>query len=101
MASLCERGNLRKVIRLALRYINRIEIPLPMRDFKDYILTVPEIAPGVPQGLERFFMRLIIPSDEAQAVAVVTESMEPVTDNKTVPVIFDIDVYPSSLVCYR
>jgi len=84
-------ANPRKVIRLALRYINRIEIPLPMRDFKDYILTVPEIAPGVPQGLERFFMRLVIPSDEAQAVAVVTESMEPGT-NRTVPVIFDIDV---------
>jgi uncharacterized protein (TIGR04255 family) len=85
-------GHPKKVIRLALRYINRIEIPLPMRDFKDYILTVPEIAPGVPQGLERFFMRLVIPSDEAQAVAVVTESMEPGTSNRTVPVIFDIDV---------
>ena len=73
-------GSPKKVIRLGLRYINRIEIPLPMRDFKDYILTVPEIAPGVPQGLERFFMRLVIPSDEAQAVAVVTQSMEPGKD---------------------
>ena len=39
------------ITRVALRYINRIEIPLPMRDFKDYILTTPEIAPGLPQEL--------------------------------------------------
>ena len=33
-----------KVVRIALRYINRIEVPLPMKDFKDYLLTTPEIA---------------------------------------------------------
>ena len=52
------------VTRVALRYINRIEIPLPMRDFKDYILTTPEIAPDLPQGLGSFFMRLVIPGSE-------------------------------------
>ena len=37
------------ITRIALRYINRIEIPLPIKDFKEYILTTPEIAPGLPQ----------------------------------------------------
>ena len=65
------------VTRVALRYINRIEIPLPMRDFKDYILTTPEISPDLPQGLGSFFMRLVIPDPKAQAVAIVTETVEP------------------------
>lgn len=82
------------VTRIALRYINRIEIPLPMRDFKDYILTTPEIAPDLPQGLGSFFMRLVIPDPKGQAVAIVTETVEPVDEaNKRLPLIFDIDVF--------
>lgn len=82
------------ITRLALRYINRIEIPLPMRDFKDYILTTPEIAPELPQGLDSFFMRLVIPDPKTGAVAIVTEASEPVAESgKTLPLILDIDVF--------
>ena len=82
------------VTRVALRYINRIEIPLPMRDYKDYILTTPEIAPDLPQGLDSFFMRLVIPDPKAQAVAIVTETVEPIDESSNrLPLIFDIDVF--------
>jgi uncharacterized protein (TIGR04255 family) len=82
------------VTRVALRYINRIEIPLPIRDFKDYILTTPEIAPDLPQGLGSFFMRLVIPDPKAQAVAVVTQTVESVDESSNrLPLIFDIDVF--------
>lgn len=82
------------VTRVALRYINRIEIPLPMRDFKEYILTTPEIAPELPQGLDSFFMRLVIPNPKAQAVAIVTETVEPIDESSNrLPLIFDIDVF--------
>ena len=83
----------KEITRAALRYINRIEIPLPMRDFKDYIVTVPEIAPDLPQGLERFLMQLSIPMPEIDATAVITETIEPVTDPTKLPLIFDIDVF--------
>jgi uncharacterized protein (TIGR04255 family) len=82
------------VTRIALRYINRIEIPLPIRDFKEYILTTPEIAPDLPQGLGSFFMRLVIPDAQTQAVAVVTETVEPIEESSNrLPLIFDIDVF--------
>lgn len=82
------------VTRVALRYINRIEIPLPIRDFKDYILTTPEIAPELPQGLDSFFMRLVIPDPETGAVAVVTETSERLVEPaKVLPLILDIDVF--------
>ncbi|MBI4527520.1 MAG: TIGR04255 family protein [Deltaproteobacteria bacterium] len=86
-------SNPKEVTRVALRYINRIEIPLPIRDFKDYIVTIPEIASGIPQGLANFLMRLVIPVDELQAVAIITESMEPPVANNVVAVILDIDVF--------
>jgi uncharacterized protein (TIGR04255 family) len=82
------------ITRLALRYINRIELPLPMRDFKDYILTVPEIAPNLPQGLADFFMQLIIPIPTMNAIAIVTETVDvPQNLSSVLPLIFDIDVF--------
>ena len=80
------------ITRLALRYINRIELPLPLKQFKDFILTVPDIAEGVPDGLAKFFMQLIIPDRERKNVAVITETMEP-AEKGVLPFIFDIDVY--------
>lgn len=82
-----------KITRLALRYINRIEIPLPIKDFKDYILTGPEIAPTLPQELDNFFMQLIIPQKDTQARATINQTMEAVTPEGKLPYIFDIDVW--------
>lgn len=82
-----------KITRIALRYINRIEIPLPMKDFKEYILTVPEIAPKLPQGLANFFMRLEIPNPDIEAIAIITQTMENLTEDQRLPLIFDIDVF--------
>ena len=80
------------VSRVALRYINRIEIPLPMKDFREYILTTPEIAPKLPQGLESFFMRLVIPDERSRSKAIVTQTMED-PQEQVLPLIFDIDVF--------
>ncbi|MBI4833754.1 MAG: TIGR04255 family protein [Planctomycetes bacterium] len=83
-----------KVSRIALRYINRIEIPFPFNAFKEYILTIPEIAQGIPNGLSEFLMRLVIPMPEMETTAIITETIDKM-DNKTtkLPLIFDIDVY--------
>lgn len=81
-----------KITRIALRYINRIELPIPF-DFKDYILTTPEIAPNLPQTLTNFLMRLEIPHPNAPITAIINQTMQPLTNNQTLPLIFDIDVY--------
>lgn len=83
------------VTRIALRYINRIELPLPIRDFKDWFTTVPEVAPGLPQGLASFFMRLVLPEPATGVVAIITEALEAPSggDDKQLPVILDIDAF--------
>ena len=75
-----------------MRYINLLNLPLPLKDFKEYILTTPEIAPNLPQGLLSFLMRLVIPDERSKSIAIVTETIEPVKED-TVPLIFDIDVF--------
>jgi len=80
------------ITRIALRYINRLEIPLPVRDFKEYVLTVPDIAPDLPQGLANFFMRLVLPEPSLKAMAIITETMEaPGGEGAILPMIFDIE----------
>jgi uncharacterized protein (TIGR04255 family) len=85
------RANPQGITRIGLRYINRIQIPLPITDFKDYVLTIPEIAPGISQSLSNFFMRLEIPQ-ELPTMAIIMQTMEPVTSDNKLPLIFDIDV---------
>ncbi len=88
----CQVAHPVKVTRIAVRYTNRIELQ-PGRDFKDFILTVPEIAPGIPQSLPEFGMRLVIP-DESGCMAIVTlSSMHPNSNAEIFPVIFDIDAF--------
>jgi uncharacterized protein (TIGR04255 family) len=82
-----------KVSRLALRYINRIDIPLPIRDFKDYLNTLPELSPTMPQGLAGFFMQLTVPLQDLRATLIVNEAMVPPPGPEVVSVALDIDVF--------
>ena len=81
-----------KINRVALRYINKIEIPLPMKDFNDYILTVPAIPDGLPQSLSSYLLRIEIPNPEINATAIITQTFDQPMPNK-LPFIFDIDVF--------
>ena len=85
------------VTRISLRYINRIEIPLPMNDFNDYILTFPQIAQGLPQGMSNFFVRLEVPYTDLGILSVITETMDVITEPSKLPLIFDIDVIRETL----
>lgn len=84
--------------RLALRYVNRIEIPLPLKNFNEYLLTIPEIAGGLPQGLAAFFMRLVIPHEDKQMQANIIQTMHDATEEGKLPLLFDIDVYREILI---
>lgn len=81
------------IVRLAVRYINRIELPLPFGDFREFVRTAPDIAPELPQSLSALFFRVEIPEPGKTFSATITEAMEPITEASThLPLIFDIDV---------
>ena len=81
-----------KITRISLRYINKIEVPYPFKDFNEYILTNPQIAPKLPQAVSTFFMRLEIPNYDIPAKAILIQTMEKPTQDKKLPLILDIDV---------
>ncbi len=86
-------ANPESVIRIAVRYINRLDIPLPFRDFKDYLRTVPEVSADLPQGLTGYFMQLLLPQDDIKAVAMLNEALiEPAVPN-VASVVLDIDLF--------
>jgi uncharacterized protein (TIGR04255 family) len=83
------------VRRVALRYLNRLELPLPLADFFDFLKTAPTVAADLPQGLAQFSMRLVIPDVDSQSVGIVTEFWDGAMDmsRQRLPVILDIDVF--------
>lgn len=81
------------IVRVALRYINRITIPLPITDFGAFFTAPPIIPDKLPQGIISYFNRTVIHEPNIGANAIVTNSMEPLSQPDTVPIMFDIDVY--------
>ncbi len=79
--------------RVALRYINQINIPSQQVDFDDYFLTIPKIGQQLPQTLSHFLMQLQLPQADLDALAIVTQTLAPSLDANTVSVILDIDIF--------
>jgi len=80
------------ITRIATRFINRIEIPLPLDNFQDYILNMPPIPNCLPQTFANFFMQTQVPCKDGFRNVVITETIEPI-NNSTLPFILDIDVF--------
>ena len=80
------------ITRIALRYINKIEIPLTMEKFQDYIINIPPIPKVLPQTFSNFFMQIAVPCDNSGTNIVLTETIEQ-SGQDTLPFILDIDAY--------
>jgi uncharacterized protein (TIGR04255 family) len=81
------------VTRVALRYINRLDIPLPLRDFGDYLTAPPIIPQDLPRGLISFLTRNVIRDPSLNLMAIISQSLEPVGAADVAPVVLDIDVF--------
>lgn len=83
----------KSITRIALRYLNKIEIPLPFNTFQEYIINMPPIPRCLPQLFKSFFMQTEIPCLEEHTNVIITETFE--KPNITLPFILDIDIYKS------
>lgn len=62
-----------RVSRVAIRYINVIDLPIPFADFSEYLTAAPQVPPGLPQGLSQFLIRTVSPVESD--LVVVTQSL--------------------------
>jgi len=81
------------IVRTAVRYINRLDLPETVHDFAEYLHTLPEIAHPIDTGLSAFLMRLELPQKDIGATVILTEALVPSPIPQHVAVLLDIDVY--------
>jgi uncharacterized protein (TIGR04255 family) len=81
------------ITRIAVRYINKLHIPLPMGNFSEYLSSYPVVPPELPKQIATFLTRIVIPESDFSADAAITQALEKPTDPNSVTIILDIDVY--------
>jgi uncharacterized protein (TIGR04255 family) len=89
---------LSSISRMATRYINRIDIPLPVSDLKQFLRTVPEVSPDLPQGLRGYFMQLQIPQEDVHAMIVINQAIIPPPTPEVVSILLDIEIFKEDKV---
>lgn len=82
-----------RVTRLAVRYVNRLDLPLPVTDLKEYLRTVPEVSSDLPQGLAAYFMQLRIPQEDINSVLLINQTIIEPAKPGVASVVLDIDVF--------
>jgi uncharacterized protein (TIGR04255 family) len=94
-----EIANPKAIITQSIRYVNRFDLPLPIRDFKDYFLTVPEVSPNLPaQGLSGYFMQLQIPQEDISAMLLLSQAIIPPAQENSVSILLDINLHPLRII---
>ncbi len=86
-----------EVSRIAVRYINRILLPMPLGEFSKYLTAPPALPKDVPKHMSGFFTRVVIQDADSGIAANVVQALEPLLDKTYVPMILDIDAYRQDL----
>lgn len=85
-----------EIVRVALRYINKLDIPLYPQtalDFDKYLTAAPVVPKELPQGISSFLTRMVIHDPEIDSTAIITQAFEQIIDSKFLPIILDIDAF--------
>jgi uncharacterized protein (TIGR04255 family) len=82
-----------QVERLAVRYINRLDLPGPRIELKDYLRTSPEVSTLLPQSLASFFMQLNLPLQDIRCTLLLNETIIEPARPEVVSLVLDIDLF--------
>jgi uncharacterized protein (TIGR04255 family) len=85
-----------RVERMLNRYIYQIDIPAdgPLIELKDYLNTVPEVAPNFSQkAIKGFFMRVEIPQEDLDATVIINEAIVPPANPDVVSIVLTFTLY--------
>jgi uncharacterized protein (TIGR04255 family) len=89
------------IIRVAVRYINQIDMPFRedgLLDYKDYFRTTPEISPELPQSLSGFVMQLNFPQVDFGGMLTLTQATVLSGGPNVGSVILDLDVFKETKI---
>jgi len=80
------------VTQIGVRYLNSIGIPSRTFDYDDYFTAVPRIPKELPQLLQHFFTRVVIPFPDHEATAIVVQTPSGRPDPVNTDIILDVEV---------
>ncbi len=86
-------ARVKRVSRLAVRYISRLDLPSTNVEIKDYLRTSPEVSPDLPQGLAGFFMQLVIPQPDLKSTLLLREAPVPPPSPGGASIVLDVDLF--------
>jgi uncharacterized protein (TIGR04255 family) len=81
------------VTRIGVRYINRLDLPLPFTDFKEFLRATPELPPELPQSLSGYFFQTMIPIADLSAMLVLSQGRVPPAKPEHASIVLDIDLF--------
>ncbi len=82
------------VTRLAVRYINHINIPLPIDDLSDYFTASPKIPDDIQGVISGFLSKVVVYDQEMDVATNIVQALEKSTKpDKHITVVLDIDSY--------
>jgi uncharacterized protein (TIGR04255 family) len=88
-----ERVRPTEVCRLAVRYVNRFDLPGTRVELKDYFRTTPEISSDLPQVMNGFFFRVVLPQEDLNGQVLINETIIPPAKPDVLSVVLDIDLF--------
>jgi uncharacterized protein (TIGR04255 family) len=83
------------VTRIAVRYINKLDIPLPEpeHDLSEYLTEPPKIPDELNYPIDSCFSKIVLHDDKTDLLANMIQSINANVDHKTFTLILDNDVY--------
>jgi uncharacterized protein (TIGR04255 family) len=81
------------VTRVAVRYINRLTVPVSVGDLAVYLTAPPRLPEGISGDVASFLTRMVLNTDQQGLTANITQALEKDIDSKSLVIILDIDAY--------
>jgi uncharacterized protein (TIGR04255 family) len=81
------------VTTLGVRYVNRLDLPAPVANLRDWLLTSPTVAQGISQTLAGYTLQLLLPQpDLPRTIVTLTEAVVKPETPEVVSIVLDIEV---------
>lgn len=79
--------------RIGLRYVNRLDLPAPVQNINEYLLTLPLIAPGISSIVSGYTLQLNLPQpDLTSTLAIVRQATVQPPRPGVVSIVLDIEI---------
>lgn len=85
------------VTRLGVRFVNRIAVPSPQIEIKDYLRVAVEVPAYLPQGISSYFLQVNVPMVDLGTNATITSTLLAPTEGTT-SLLLDIDAWEETQI---